>query len=449
MDTQPSIEERGVPRNLEAERSVLGALLLHCDAVNDVVQFLKPEDFYLPAHQVIYRAILDRHDRKTLADVITVEEELAGKGLLEEAGGRDRLLDLAGSVVSAAAVQQHAEIVREKAILRRLLETCLDLSRLAYQGGQEAQPLLDEAEQRIFEIARVGVRSDAMEISAILNETFQRIEMIRSREGRLSGLATTYYDLDDMTAGLQKGELVILAARPSMGKTSFALNICERVAGAGNGVLFFSLEMSAQQVIQNMLCCRAQIDSQSLRKGKITEQQYRRLQEEAGVLYNAPIFVDDTAGMTAQMIRAKARRILQRRPLSLIVIDYLQLLSSGRREESRQQEIAGISRGLKQLARELSVPVVALAQLNREVEGRDDHRPRMSDLRESGAIEQDADVIMLLHREEYYKRTEENAGLAQILIAKQRNGPTGDITLRFFREFMRFENYRRGAEPMT
>ncbi|HLU39793.1 MAG TPA: replicative DNA helicase [Planctomycetota bacterium] len=444
-------QERGVPRNIDAERSVLGALMLHADALGDVSMVLRPEDFYVPAHQVIYRSICEVHDERAVADPIAVEEHLARKSLLAEAGGREALMDLVASIVSPASVLYHAEIVREKAIARRLLEACLEISRQAYENSMDPRELLEDAERRIFAIAREGQASEAKSIDQILAETFDRIDHLREREGRLTGLPTHYYDLDDMTGGLHAGELLILAARPSMGKTSFALNVLERVARDGNGVVFFSLEMSAQQVIQNMLCCRAQIHGLALRKGRITNEQYQRLHQEAEALYEAPIFVDDSPGLSIVQARAKCRRLKQRHPekVKLIVIDYLQLMTAGQRVESRQQEIATISRGLKAIARELEVPVIALSQLNRDVENRDDHRPRMSDLRESGAIEQDADVIMLLHRDEYYKRTEENAGLAQIIIAKQRNGPTGEVQLRFFPEYMRFENYQRRAEPIA
>ncbi len=449
VDFQPQSENRGVPCNVEAERSVLGALLLHPDSVGDVGQILRAEDFYQPKHRLVYEAILKASDAHSLSDLIVVEETLTRLGQLEEAGGKDHLLDLAGAVVSAAGVNYHAEIVREKAIQRQLLETCLDISRLAYENAAEAKDLLDEAERRIFEIARVSMSTEIKDISSILQETFSRIEMLRDRQGRLTGVTTGYVDLDDITSGLQPGELIIVAARPSMGKTSFALNITERASQKKCGVALFSLEMSSQQVIQNMLCARSQVDGQAMRKGRITDAQMLRLQDEAALLYEAPIFVDDSAGLTATSLRAKCRRLKQKHDIQMIVIDYLQLMTAGGRVESRQQEIATISRSLKSLARELKVPVIALSQLNRDVENRDDHRPRMSDLRESGAIEQDADVIMLLHREEYYKQTEENAGLAQIILAKQRNGPTGEVTLRFFRQFMRFENFQRRSEPIS
>src|SRR5262245_30404060 len=447
VDSSSSSEARGVPQNLEAERSVLGALLLHADAVCDV-QFLRPEDFYLPKHHIFYHSILTAFNTRQVTDPIVVAEELHRQNMLTEVGGREQLLDLLEAVVSAAGVVYHAEIVREKAVQRRLLETCLDVARRCYENQGDAKELLDEAERQIFEIARMDKTGDASSITDILQQAFERLDKLRERGARLTGLGTDYYDLDDMTGGMQPGELVVLAARPSMGKTSLALNLTERVAGGKHAVAFFSLEMSSQQVIQNMLCCRAQIDGQAMRKGRITDQQYRRLQEEAERLYEAPIFVDDSPGLTITQLRAKCRRLKQKHDVKMVVLDYLQLMAAGGRIENRQQEISTISRGLKGIARELNVPVIALSQLNRDVENRDDHRPRMSDLRESGAIEQDADVIVLLHREEYYKPTEANAGLAQLIIAKQRNGPTGDVTLRFFREYMRFENYTRRAEPM-
>ena len=447
VDFHSTFEGRGVPQNLEAERSVLGALLLHADAVCDV-QFLRAEDFYLPRHQLIFQSILASFNARNATDPIVVEEELSRQGLLRDVGGREQLLDLLESVVSAAAVVFHAEIVREKAIQRRLLETCVDVARRCYDNQGEAKELLDEAERQIFDIARMDKSGEAHSITDILQQTFERIDRLRDRGARLTGLGTAYDDLDDLTGGLQPGELIVVAARPSMGKTSLALNVAERVGGQRHPVAFFSLEMSNQQVIQNMLCCRAQIDGQALRKGRITDQQYKRLQEEAERLYETPIYVDDTPGMTITQLRAKCRRLKQKHAIELVVIDYLQLMVAGGRVESRQQEIATISRGLKGIARELELPVIALSQLNRDVENRDDHRPRMSDLRESGAIEQDADVVVLLHRDEYYKPTEANAGLAQIIIAKQRNGPTGEVTLRFFREYMRFENYTRRAERM-
>src|SRR5262245_38261684 len=355
VDFHTSFEGRGVPQNIEAEPSVLGALLLHADAVCDV-QFLRAEDFYLPKHQVIYQSILAAFNARNATDPIVVEEELSRQGALGDAGGREQLLDLLESVVSAAGIVFHAEIVREKAIQRRLLETCLDVARRCYDNQDAAKELLDEAERQIFEIARLDKSGEAHSITDILMQTLDRIEKQRERGARLTGLATDYVDLDDLTGGLQQGELIVIAARPSMGKTSFALNLTERVAGSKNAVAFFSLEMSSQQVIQNMLCCRAQVDGQAMRKGRITDQQYRRLQEEAERLYEAPIFVDDSPGLTITQLRAKCRRLKQKHDIKMVVVDYLQLMAAGGRIESRQQEISTISRGLKGIARELNVP---------------------------------------------------------------------------------------------
>ena len=343
-----------IPQNLEAERSVLGALLLHADAVADV-SFLQPEDFYLHRHQLIFGAVLSCYNTRNTTDPIAVEEDLSRKGVLQEAGGREILLDLMESVVSAAGVVYHAEIVREKSVLRRLLGTCHEIARMSYENQMEAKDLLDEAERQIMEIARVDKSGETQSIGDVLQRTIDRIERLRERDGRITGLGTDFYDLDDMTGGLQPGELIIVAARPSMGKTTFTLNLTERVASTGNGIAFFSLEMSAQQVVQNMLCCRAQIDGQAMRKGRITDLQYKRMVEEADRLYQQPIFIDDTPGLTITQLRAKCRRLKQKHNIQMIAIDYLQLMSGGARVESRQQEISAISRGLKGIARELEV----------------------------------------------------------------------------------------------
>ena len=444
VDFKQTFDGRGVPQNLEAERSVLGALLLHPDAVADVT-FLKPEDFYLPRHQMIFQAVLSAYNTRHATDPIAVGEELSRAGRFEEAGGHEQLLDLMESVVTAAGVVYHAEIVREKAIARKLLETCLDVARRAYDNEAEAKDLLDEAERQIFEISRMDKSGDAVSIADVLQSTFERIDRLREREGRLTGLGTDYYDFDDMTGGLQPGELIIVAARPSMGKTTFALNLTERAANTGAAIAFFSLEMSNQQVIQNMLCCRSQIDGSAMRKGRITDQQYKRLQEEAAKLYETPIFVDDTPGISITQLRAKCRRLKQKYKIGLVVVDYLQLMTGGGRFESRQQEISAISRGLKSIARELSLPVIALSQLNRDVENRDDHRPRMSDLRESGAIEQDADIIMFIYRDDYYNKDSKEPGVSEIIIGKQRNGPVGTVKLTFLKPQTRFENLAPGS----
>jgi replicative DNA helicase len=442
-------ETRVPPHNLDAEMSVLGAMLLGGDAVGDLYQAVQPQDFYKAAHREIYGAILALYEKQAEIDGISVADELRRRGGLVEVGGDTYLIQLAETVPSAASAMYHAQIVREKAILRRLVETATDIARQAFDARCPAQDLLDQAERDIFEIARIGTTGEVKQVSQILQSTFDRLERIRDSKKRHTGLETHYYDLDDLTCGLQPGDLIVVAGRPSMGKTSFALNVMERVARDGHGVAFFSMEMSDQQVIQNLLCARAGIDSHELRRGRVTEDDYERLQRVAAELYEARIFIDDTPGLTPIAIRAKARRLKQRHDVDLVILDYLQLMSGGSNVENRQQEISFISRSLKALARELRVPVIALSQLNRSVEQREDHKPRMSDLRESGAIEQDADVIMMLHREEVFKPTEQNRGLAELILAKQRNGPTGSVRLRFFGQYMKFENFQPQAEPIV
>jgi replicative DNA helicase len=446
-------EVRVPPHNIDAEMSVLGALLLGGDTVGEICQALKPEDYYRSAHREIYSAVLELYNKRAEIDGISVAEELRRRGTLAESGGDTYLVTLAETVPSAASAAWHASIVREKAILRRMVEVATDIARKAFDAREPARQLLDEAEQGIFEIARLNVSAEPQKIDVLLTETFNRLEKMRDRAGRLSGIPTGYYDLDDLTCGLQRGDLIIVAGRPSMGKTTFALNLLERAArkdGEGNshGVAFFSLEMSHQQVLQNILCARAGVDSQSLRKGRFTTDDYKRLWDVANDLYDQRVFIDDTPGITPIELRAKCRRLKQRHGIDMVIVDYLQLMSAGIAFDNRQQEIALISRSLKGLAREINVPVIALSQLNRSVENREEHRPRMSDLRESGAIEQDADLIMMLHREEVFKPSDKNKGLAEVIICKQRNGPTGAVTLRFFGNQMRFENFQPQAESI-
>ena len=446
-------ETRVPPHNLEAEMSVLGALLLGGDTIGDICQQLRPEDFYRAAHREIYAAVLELYNKRAEIGGISVAEELRRRGTLVEAGGETYLVTLAESVPSAASAVWHANIVREKAILRRMVEVSTDIARKALDARLPARDLLDEAEQGIFEIARLGVTAEPQKIDALLTETFNRLEKMRDRSGRLSGIPTGYYDLDDMTCGLQRGDLIVIAGRPSMGKTTFALNLLERAArkdadGNAHGVAFFSLEMSHQQVLQNILCARAGVDSQSLRKGRFSTDDYKRLWDVANDLYDQRVFIDDTPNASPMDLRAKCRRLKQRHNIDMVIVDYLQLMSAGMSLDNRQQEIALISRSLKGLAREINVPVIALSQLNRSVETREEHRPRMSDLRESGAIEQDADLILMLPREEVFKPSDKNKGLAEVIIAKQRNGPIGAVTLRFFGNQMKFENFQPQAESI-
>ncbi len=441
--------ERTPPHNLEAEMSVLSAMLIHRDATVEVLQRLEPDDFYKQAHRTIFEAMRDLHDRDSEIDSITLAEELDRRGALEAVGGRAYLLTLADYVPTAASVLHHADIVRSRSVLRRLIDVCTDVTRRAFDGAEEARALLDEAEKEILEIARDEDVGEPQGMRDLVWETFKRIESFRGRHGTCTGIPTGFIDLDDYTSGLQPGELIVIAARPSMGKTSLALNIMERASAAGHAAAFFSLEMTSDQVTQNLLCATARVNAHRLRRGTISNEDFQRLQEAASEIYNRRIFIDETPGISILNLRTKARRLKQKEDIQIVFVDYLQLVSAGARVDSRQQEISVISRSLKALAKELEVPVVALSQLNRAVEQREDHRPRMSDLRESGAIEQDADVVMMLHREDYYRETEENRGLAELILAKQRNGPTGTVKLRFFREFMRFESFVRESEPLN
>ncbi|HHI78793.1 MAG TPA: replicative DNA helicase [Planctomycetes bacterium] len=442
-------EPRAVPHNLEAEKSVLSSMFIHEDTCVDLLQILDPQDFYLQAHQHIFRAIRELYDNHKQLDPVTVGDQLEKQGVLEQAGTRGYLYTLVEFAPTAANAHHHAEIIRSKSVLRKLIEIATEIAQKAYKAAEEPTDLLDEAEARILEIARDREVGEPQPMEDLIWETYKRIESYRNRGDAPTGVPTGFHDLDEYTSGLQPGELIIIAARPSMGKTSFALNLIERSSAKGNGAVFFSLEMTSTQVTQNMLCAAAQVDAHKMRRGFISQAEQARLQEAAGDFYKRKVFIDDTPALTLLNLRSKARRLRQKEDIKLIVIDYLQLLHAGTRVESRQQEISLISRSLKGLAKELEIPVVALSQLNRGVEQRDNHRPRMSDLRESGAIEQDADVIMMLHREEYYKpENEELRGLAELILAKQRNGPTGTVKLRFFRDYMRFESFLAQSEPV-
>jgi replicative DNA helicase len=440
---------RQAPNDQDAEKSVLCSLMISEDALAEMSHRLEATDFYAIGHQYIFEAACELFQRNVQVDGITLADQLERMDKLEAIGGREYLYLLADYTVSAAKASHHAGIVHNKSVLRRLIQVTTEVAQQAYEAREEAQELLDHAERSIFEIARKGEVSEPKTMVEILQSTFERIDMLKSREGGTTGVPTGFVDLDDLTAGLQPGEMIIVAARPSMGKTTFAMNIMERAAVQGYPCAFFSCEMTSQQVVLNLLCCRAQVDAHKLRRGFISQDEYTRLQQKGAELYEQKLLIDDTSNLSVTALRAKARRLKQRHGIKMILIDYLQLMNAGSRVESRQQEISTISRSLKALAKELELPVVALSQLNRGVENRDGNRPRMSDLRESGAIEQDADVIAMLHREDYYNETEENRGLAELIVAKQRNGPTGNIKLRFIKQFMRFESYTGRSEPMN
>ncbi len=434
-----SLLERTLPQSVEAEMSVLGAMLLDNEVINVVIPLVNKQSFYKTAHQELYQTVLELYDKGQVVDLVLLREELKKRSLLEKVGGVEYLIELEDAVPTIGNVEYYANIVREKAIKRSLIEVAATIQKQSFDESIDTDNLLDTAERSIFDVTQKKFNAASTKLNEILKETFNRIENLHDRQNRLTGLATGFYDLDDMTCGLQPSELIIVAARPSMGKTSLALNIIEHVGVVEKKpVVLFSLEMSAHQVAQNMLCSHARIDAHKLRRGFLEDKQWSDLSYGLGSLSEAPIFIDDTPGLTVLEVRAKARRLKAQYDVQLVVVDYLQLMEASR-GENRQQEISIISRGMKSLARELSIPVIVVSQLNRSVESREGHKPRMSDLRESGSIEQDADVIMLLHREDYYD-PEKKDGTAELIIAKQRNGPIGVVKMAFLSQFMRFEN---------
>lgn len=434
------VSGRSQPVSEDAEVAVLGAMLLDNDVINLVIQIIDKNSFYKKAHKKLFQTIIDLYDQGHAVDLVILKEELEKRSILEEIGGVAYLMGLEESVPLAANVEYYAKIVRDKGIKRSLIEITSGIQKDAYDDSIDSDTLLDKSERSIFEITQKKFLNNANSLYDILKETFDRIDDLHDRKDKLSGVSTGFFDLDDQTCGLQPSELIIVAARPSMGKTSLALNILTNVGVKSNkAAVLFSLEMSAQQIAQNMLCSHAKIDAYKMRRGQLRDDEWGKVTMNIGALSNAPIFIDDTPGLSILEMRAKSRRLKAQNDIQLIIVDYLQLLESSQ-GESRQQEISLISRGLKSLARELNVPVIAVSQLNRSVETREGHKPRMSDLRESGSIEQDADVIILLHRDEYYD-PEKNKGEAEANIAKQRNGPTGTIKLAFLSQYMRFENF--------
>ena len=438
------IQQKTQPFNIEAEISVLGSMLLDNEAINLVTELLRTDNFYKTSHQYIFDTIVNLYSKNNAVDLVILKDELKKQSLLEKVGGAEYLLELEESVPLASNVEYYAKIVREKTIKRDLITATAKIQQEAYNDSLESDELLDIAEKEIFDITQRKFSSPTTKLFNILHDTFDHISNLHDREGRLTGVSTGYYDLDDITSGLQNSELIVIAARPSMGKSSLVLNIAEHAGTKEKKpTLIFSMEMSAQQVAQNILCSTAKIDAHLLRTGKLDDNQFSNLSLAMGDLSESEIFIDDTPGLGLLELRAKARRLKLQHNIQMIIVDYLQLME-GRKAENRQQEISGISRGLKALARELEVPVIAVSQLNRSVETRDGHTPRMSDLRESGSIEQDADVIILLHREDYYDPTK-RPGEVDLNIAKQRNGPTGKVKLTFLREILRFENYQHNT----
>ena len=452
MGAVDDVLRRIPPQSLEAEESVLGGILLDNTAVDRVLEFVRADDIYREAHRRIFRAQLALAERNEPVDLITLAETLRQRGELQDVGGAAYLAELAERVPTAANVNHYARIVREKAILRSLISTATEIATKGYEDTRDVKDLLDRAEQSIFAISEREVKPAFVRIDALMNATFKIVEKLHQQKQAVTGVTTGFIDLDRLTAGLQPSDLIIIAARPSMGKTAFALNIASNAAlRGGYGVAVFSLEMSKEQLALRMLCSEARVDLARVRTGHLAPGELGELAQSAHVLIETPIYIDDTPAITVLELRAKARR-LWRDPaskLGLIVVDYLQLMRSSEGKDSREQEISEISRSLKALAKELQVPVIALSQLNRQVENRSPAVPRLSDLRESGAIEQDADVIMFIYRDEAYNDNSDRKGLADIIIAKQRNGPVGKVELAFLREYTRFENRELVPDEMA
>lgn len=444
-----SMSDRLPPQNIEAELNVLGAILLDNEVLHDVVQLLKPEDFYRDNHQVIYRVIRDLYDQGRPVDFIILTEELTRRDQLEAVGGHETVLNIVGGTAHSANALYHARIVRDKAIGRQLIQISNETLRDAFSNNFTADELIEAAERRVFQIAEDQATGETVEIRDVVAAAMERITARAESRHPVTGVGTGYFDLDDMTGGFQATQLVILAARPSMGKTALALNICEYVVlELKKAVLFVSLEMGQLELAERLLCARSRVEGDKIRKGQnLRGHDIVLLGKAYDELQAAPLFIDDTPSRTVLQIMANARRLKLRHDIGMIVVDYIQLIDSEDSRDSRQEQIAKISRRLKTLARELDVPVVALSQLNRGVENREDRRPRMADLRESGAIEQDADLVLLLHRPEYYDPNDQ-PGIAEVIVAKNRNGATGSAKMTFLRNITRFENLATIADPI-
>jgi len=440
-DVPPEALQRVVPHATEAEVCVLGSMILHAATIDIIVQITSAEHFFRPAHQMIYQALVDMREQKKPIDLVLLRDELQRRGQLEAVGGVEYVAEIVQGVPTAANAEYYAGIVRDKALLRQLIVAGTEIVQQAYDAREEAGAIVDAAENRVFQIAQQHIGSEAVTLKGLLQQTFEALE---KHEGELiTGVATGYHALDELTSGFQRSEMIIVAARPSMGKTSLLLNLMEYMAVVDKKpVALFSLEMSKEQVTQRLLGSYSHFNLRQMRRGMINEEDWTKLQLAAGDLEQAPIFIDDSAMLTPLQLRAKARRLKAAHDIQCVFIDYLQLMTYGGRSDSRQEQIADMSRSIKALARELEIPVVCAAQLNRGPADRPTHRPRMSDLRESGSIEQDADVVALLHNEDYYHRGEDGyapTGETELIIAKQRNGPIGTVKLVFRPDITRFE----------
>lgn len=447
MDAPDVSSHKLPPQNVEAEQSVLGGILIENDAINKVLEILTPEDFYRDAHRRIYNALINLSTRDEPADLITLTNELRKIDQLDAAGGASYIASLIDSVPTAANIEYYARIVKEKSILRQLIQTSTEIITESYQDRSDVESFLDEAERSIFQISENRVRPSFYPIRDIVKQSFKTLERLYEKKELVTGVPSGFKELDQMTAGFQPSDLIIVAGRPSMGKTAFCLNVVQYAAiEKKTPVAVFSLEMSKEQLVIRLLCSEAHVEGTRLRTGFLSEEDWPRLTIAAGNLSEAPIFIDDTAALSVLELRAKARRLKADQGLGMLIIDYLQLMKGRARVESRQQEISEISRSLKAVAKELNIPVIAVSQLSRRTEERTGMRPQLSDLRESGAIEQDADLILFLYRDEVYNRSEDNPnrGKAEMIIGKQRNGPTGKIELAFLSKFTTFKDLYKG-----
>ncbi|CCJ34044.1 replicative DNA helicase [Caloramator australicus] len=432
------------PHNIEAEQSVLGSMLLDRNAIADVTEILTGDEFYKESHRILYKTIEEIYNKDEPVDIITVIDLLKSRNLLEVVGGVSYISNIVASVPTTANAKSYAKIVKEKALLRRLIIASNEIMDKCYQEPDDVEEVLGLAEKAIFDISQNKSHSDFEPLSEIIMKSFDSIEHLSKTKGDVTGIPSGFTDLDRKTSGFQKGDFILVAARPSMGKTAFVLNIALHAAlRAKKSVAIFSLEMSKEQLAFRMLCAEANIDMLKLRTGDLDEEDWFRLARAAGPMSESKIFIDDTPGISVNEMRSKCRRLKIEKGLDLIIVDYLQLMSGSKRSESRQQEVSEISRSLKALAKEMDAPVIALSQLSRAPEARSDHRPMLSDLRESGSIEQDADLVMFLYRDEYYHKDTDKKNIAEVIIAKQRNGPTGTVELVWLGQYTKFGNLDR------
>jgi replicative DNA helicase len=437
--------QRTLPHNLEAEKSVLGAILINNEAFNNAAELIDARDFFRDAHRRVFDKMIALSERGDAIDLVTLKEELQRAGELDEVGGPAYIASLADGVPRSANVEHYARIVKEKATLRNLIHSANRILSDAYQAEEDADLILDGAEKAIFEIAEGRISAGFTPLRDLVQSSFATIEKLQEQRNAITGVPSGFQDLDEMTAGFQPSDMIILAARPAMGKTSFVLNVAQNAAKKGKTVGIFSLEMSKEQLFLRLLTSEAMIDAHKFRTGYLTEKDYGKLSHALGALAELPIYIDDTPGIGLMEMRAKCRRLAAAHTLDLAIIDYIQLMQGRGRFESRQQELTSISRSVKILAKELSVPIIALSQLSRAPESRTDHRPQLSDLRESGALEQDADLVMFIYRAEVYDKDEtkpEEVGTAEIIIGKHRNGPIGSVRLTFLNQFTKFENHQ-------